>query len=134
METTPKTSCPYCQQPIVVRDEMLGQTTPCPHCGQPITFAAPGEVQSGLSGREVYNVVTDVGAGVNVRLKDNLIQLAVIAGAVIVGALIGMVVVTEPRAAGAIVGGLIGMVAGLFGSGLFLMIYRFIRHVRGRHD
>jgi hypothetical protein len=35
---------------------------------------------------------------------------------------------------GAALGGVAGLVAGLIGSGLFLMVYRGIRHATGRHD
>jgi uncharacterized membrane protein YedE/YeeE len=86
-----------------------------------------------LSARQAYNIVADTVGGPNVRLKDNLYQGLAILICVIAGALVGAIAVRE-RLAGVIVGGLIGMVAGLFGSGIFLMIYRSLRHARGRHD
>jgi hypothetical protein len=33
-----------------------------------------------------------------------------------------------------IVGGFLGLIAGLLGSGVFLMIYRAVRHAKGKHD
>lgn len=87
----------------------------------------------GLTGQETYNVVTDTVTGANVRLKDNLIQAAVIAVCLVLGAIVGALVV-EDRLPGALAGAFIGLLVGLFGSGLFLMIYRALRHLRGRHD
>ena len=57
------------------------------------------------------------------RLWDNLIQAAVIFVALLVGAGIG-----------ALVGGFGGLIVGLLASGIFLMIYRGLRHARGKHD
>ena len=51
----------------------------------------------------------------------------------LLGVVIGALVVKE-RVPGALVGGLIGILVGLFGSGIFLMIYRAVRHMRGKHD
>ncbi len=77
--------------------------------------------------------MTDLGTGVNVRRRDNLLQAASIVICLILGALIGLFV-TSDRAAGVLVGGFIGLLVGLFGSGIFLMVYRFLRHLRGDHD
>jgi hypothetical protein len=84
------------------------------------------------SGREVYNIVSDIGTGVNVRWSDNLFQLATIGVSLLLGVLIG-VFVAQDRILGALVGGFFGVLVGLFGSGIFLMIYRFIRHILGHH-
>lgn len=88
-----------------------------------------------LTSRESYNVATDTVAGVNVRWKDNLLQGIAILVSIAVGAVIGLFVI-DPRARliGAAAGAFIGMIVGLFGSGLFLMVYRGIRHLRGKHD
>jgi hypothetical protein len=87
----------------------------------------------GLTPRQAYNVVSDTVTGANVRLRDNLIQAAIIALFVVLGATIGALAV-EQRVPGALVGGFIGLVAGLLLSGIFLMIYRAVMHMRGRHD
>jgi hypothetical protein len=85
------------------------------------------------TGRDAYNVVSDLAVGVNVRRRDNLYQGLAILVCLILGCVIGAVAVRE-RVPGALVGGFIGLVVGLFGSGIFLMVYRFVRHVRGLHD
>ena len=86
-----------------------------------------------MTGRQTYNVVSDTVTGANVRLKDNVIQGLAILVCLVLGMVIGAIAVTE-RVPGAVVGGFIGLLVGLFGSGIFLMIYRAIMHVRGRHD
>lgn len=86
-----------------------------------------------MSGRETYNVVTDVAGGPNVRLWDNLIQGVVVFVALLIGAGIGALII-EDRLAGALVGGFGGLIVGLLASGIFLMIYRGVRHARGKHD
>jgi hypothetical protein len=88
---------------------------------------------SGLTNRQAYNVASDTVAGVNVRVKDNLFQAVAIAACMAVGAAIGAAVVRE-RLLGALVGGFAGLIVGFFGSGIFLMIFRAVRHLRGRHD
>ncbi len=90
-------------------------------------------LDSEISARETYNMVTDLATGPNIRLRDNVFQAISILVCAVLGAMIGAVVVTEPRIAGALVGGFLGLVAGLFLSGVFLMVYRFIQHIRGRH-
>ncbi len=96
-----------------------------------------------MSGREAYNIVADTVGGVNVRLSDNVLQLIVILICVLilspVGAIVGAVYSPpEERVIGTIGGGLgmacIGVVLGLFGSGIYLMIYRAVRHVKGKHN
>ncbi len=86
-----------------------------------------------LTDRQTYNVVTDTVAGPNIRLKDNLIQGLVILACLILGAVIGAIAVAD-HLPGALAGGFIGLLVGLFGSGLFLIIYRAMRHARGKHD
>ncbi|HEX8203721.1 MAG TPA: hypothetical protein VF590_24810 [Isosphaeraceae bacterium] len=90
-----------------------------------------------MTDRQVYNVITDTVAGPNVRLRDNLYQGLVILICVLIGAPIGY-----SRASGTDLGAGIGtglgiaggMIVGVLTSGTFLMLYRGIRHVRGRHD
>lgn len=84
-------------------------------------------------GRAVYNAVSDTVTGANLRLSDNCMQAVCILVCIVLGAGIGAIFVAE-RIPGAIVGGLIGMLVGLFGSGIFLMIYRAVRHASGKHD
>ena len=86
-----------------------------------------------MTSREAYNMVTDTVAGPNIRLKDNLFQALAIFAFLVLGVAIGAVVV-EDRIPGALVGGAIGLVVGLFGNGIFLMIFRASRHARGKHD
>jgi hypothetical protein len=85
------------------------------------------------TGRQVYNMVTDTVTGPNVRLKDNLYQGLAILVCLILGALIGWLAVAE-KPLGALIGAALGLVVGLFGSGVFLMVYRAIMHARGKHD
>jgi hypothetical protein len=87
----------------------------------------------GITGKEVYHVVSDTVAGPNVRLYDNLFQAAAILICLVLGTGIGYLV-TSDGPTGAILGGIGGLLVGLFGSGIFLMIYRAIRHARGKHD
>jgi hypothetical protein len=86
-----------------------------------------------LTSRQTYNLVTDTVSGPNVRLKDNLYQGLAILVCLILGSLIGLLVATD-RLPGALLGGFAGLLVGLIGSGIFLMVYRAIRHARGRHD
>lgn len=89
----------------------------------------PQQGPPGLSGRDSYNVVTDTVTGLNLRLRDNLLQGACILVCILIGAGLG-----SRGGGGAFVGGFLGMIVGVFASGIFLMIYRAIRHLRGRHD
>jgi len=86
-----------------------------------------------LTGRQAYNLVTDTVTGPNVRLKDNLYQGLAILVCLVVGGLIGYLAVTE-QPMGALIGGFVGLLAGLLGSGIFLMVYRAVKHARRQHD
>lgn len=86
-----------------------------------------------LTGRQVYNLVSDTVTGPNLRLKDNLYQGLTILICLALGAGIGFLAATDGLM-GALLGGFIGLLVGLFGSGLFLMILRAMRHARGQHD
>lgn len=86
-----------------------------------------------MTGRQTYNVVSDTVTGANVRLKDNVVQGLAILVCLVLGVVIGAIAATD-RVTGAVLGGFVGLLVGLFGSGIFLMIYRAIMHVRGRHD
>ena len=95
------------------------------------------------SGRDAYNIVSDTFVGVNVRKSDNLFQLKVILVCVLILGPLGAIAAAvfsppEGRLIGSVGGGLgmacVAVVLGLFGSGIYLMIYRAIRHVKGKHD
>ena len=137
--------CLHCD--AVIPDEDQGGF--CPRCGQPIVVAVPEHAQPpsaapepALSGREALNVMTDTVIGPNVRFRDNLYQAIAIGIFVLLGAgagaVIGLVAGPDQRAfnaaAGAACGGILGLLVGTLGSGLFLAIYRLVRHARGRHD
>jgi hypothetical protein len=99
-----------------------------------VSYASPAS-RGPASGREQYNVIADTVVGPNLRLRDNLIQAASIIVCMLLGVVIGALLLgPNERMAGIIFGGFIGLLVGLFGSGIFLMIYRAVRHLRGRHD
>ncbi len=98
---------------------------------------------SPATGREAYNIVSDTVVGLNVRKSDNLFQLKVILVCVLLGVPFGgvagaMLSDAGHRVVGAVAGGIAvgfaGVVLGLFGSGIYLMIYRTVRHMKGKHD
>src|SRR5438874_2540386 len=86
-----------------------------------------------LTSKDTFNIVTDTVIGPNLRLKDNLYQGLAIFVSLVLGTLIGFLVAAE-RITGMVLGAFIGLVAGALGSGLFLMIYRLIKHSKGQHD
>jgi len=77
-----------------------------------------------------YNVVTDVAAGPNLRLKDNLFQAIFILVSIAIAAGAGAFIArADPGpAVGAILGGILGLIGGTLLSGGFLMIYRLFKH------
>jgi hypothetical protein len=93
----------------------------------------PSKADEGMTERQVYNLVTDVVAGPNIRLRDNLIQGLAVLIALLLGVVLGLLVAHDPLM-GALVGALLGMVIGLFLSGIYLMIYRAVKHMKGQHD
>lgn len=78
----------------------------------------------------VYNIVTDVAAGPNVRLKDNLFQAVFILASIAIAAGIGAFVAPEEVGPGwgAAMGGIVGLIAGALLSGGILMVYRLFKH------
>lgn len=89
------------------------------------------------TGREVYNVVTDTVTGVNVRWWDNLLQAVVGAVCFVLGASLGWLVAFVKggdQLMGGLLGAFLGLTIALVGSGAFLMVFRFVRHLRGKHD
>jgi hypothetical protein len=90
-----------------------------------------------ITDRQVYNLVSDTGVGVNIRREDNLYQALAIFVCTAIGAVIGCFIDLgggSPWWAGAIVVGIGGLVVGFFASGIFLMVYLAIKHLRGEHD
>ena len=87
------------------------------------------KLQDGLTAKETYNVVSDTVVGVNVRVKDNLIQGVIILFTVIIGLVIG-----QMYGGFLLLGGLGGLIIGFLGSGIFLMIYRAVKHAFGTHE
>ncbi len=91
-------------------------------------------------GRAAYNVVSDTVTGLNVRVSDNKFQAIFILVAVLLFAAAGAVLALLngawelPWYGGALIGAFAGLVIGFFASGTFLMIYRAIRHVKGKHE
>jgi hypothetical protein len=132
MEPTKSVTCPHCGREMKVPATLLGGDVACDHCGQSTLVAAPAPSTNASSDMETYNIVSDTITGINLRWKDNVIQFAVIVACVPIGALIGALAMEDWRP-GAIIGGFGGLLVGFFGSGIFLMIYRFIRHVRHDH-
>ena len=133
MERISTVTCRRCGQKMRLDATLLGKEVVCQHCGQTALIASQLLANAAPSATEVYNIVTDTVAGINVRWKDNIIQFAVIAACVLLGLLIGALAVRDCMILGVIIGGFAGLVVGFFGSGIFLMIYRFIRHIRGDH-
>jgi hypothetical protein len=85
--------------------------------------------KEGLSSKETYNVVSDTVVGINVRMKDNLIQGLIILVTIIIGLVIG-----QMYGGFLLLGGLAGLIVGFLVSGIFLMIYRAVKHASGDHD
>jgi hypothetical protein len=93
----------------------------------------PEDRRKQLSGREQYNIVTDLATGVNVRWRDNLFQGLAILAFIIIGGLVGWWL-GGWGLPGLLAGAIIGMIAGWLISGTVLMIYRAVRHAQGKHD
>ncbi|MCA9056940.1 MAG: hypothetical protein KDA85_00515 [Planctomycetaceae bacterium] len=93
-----------------------------------------------MSGKDTYNVVSDTVTGVNLRWSDNKFQALCILVSVLLLAFVGAAAAALnsgwqlPWYGGAGIGASAGLVIGTFGSGIFLMIYRAVRHIRGQHD
>jgi hypothetical protein len=87
-----------------------------------------------------YNIVSDTITGVNFRLKDNVLQAIFVFAAIVIGAIVGAILAALkpgwnlPWFGGAMIGSFLGMIVGVFASGIFLMIYRAMRHLQGKHD
>ena len=107
----------------------------------PVVVVKPqGEPHSVPSVSATYNVVTDTVTGVNVRWSDNKFQALFVFTSVVLAAFAGAVLAALnaswnlPWYGGALIGSFAGLVIGIFASGFFLMIYRAVRHIKGKHD
>lgn len=87
-----------------------------------------------------YNVVTDTVTGVNVRWSDNKFQAIFVFVSTLVLSLIGAVLAAIntswnlPWFGGALAGAFAGLIFGVFASGIFLMCFRAVQHLKGKHD
>ncbi|MEX0791896.1 MAG: hypothetical protein WD045_02080 [Pirellulaceae bacterium] len=103
----------------------------------PVDFTDQGEEDwveaevSGPTSQETYNMVSDVAIGMNLRWRDNIFQLKFIVVTTLLFTLVGGLIF---RVEGTLTGFVVGLLAGLFGSGIYLMIYRAMQHSRGKHD
>ncbi len=113
-----------------------------PQTGEPVPMpiqraeqARGQQAAKDLTGRQVYNLVTDTVSGPNLRLSDNLIQLLAVVVCAGAGAAVGaLAIFTEERLLGAVLGAIVGLIVGVLVSGVAIMIYRCVRHARGKHD
>src|SRR5689334_15965079 len=83
---------------------------------------------------ETYKIITDTVTGANVRVWDNALQAVVAGFCLLLGVLIGWLYFRlsgGDQLMGVLAGAFVGLLVGLFGSGIFLMIYRALRHIRG---
>lgn len=93
-----------------------------------------------LTGRRAYDLVADTVAGLNIRGSDNAFQALSVALSSLMLALMAAIIFRVnpsfqvPWYGGAIMGAFAGLILGTFGSGIFLMAYRAVRHMSGHHD
>jgi len=113
LQEPPEESLPSIDEMLEVRDDDAADRT------------APSD------GLQAYNIVSDTLVGFNFRLSDNCFQGIFILVSVVLGAGIGALFGGAP---GLFVGGFAGLVGGLILSGIVLMIYRAVRHAKGKHD
>ncbi len=95
-----------------------------------------------MTGKHIYNMVSDNITGVNVRKKDNLFQFI----AIIVSMMISVVVAQllfkfnngllwfESSGDVFLPSLIFGFFAGAIIDGGAIAIYRFVSHIRGNHD
>ncbi len=91
------------------------------------------------AGHAAYNIVSDTVFGLNTRKGDNKFQAKCIFVSVLVLATAGAVLAALNRDSGlpwyvgALIGAFAGLIIGVFGSGIYLMVYRAVRHMKGDH-
>lgn len=81
-----------------------------------------------MTGKDVYDTVTDTVTGVDLRASDNLVQLVCVIVGAGIGALLGGL---GWGGIGSMIGAVIGVVASLILSGLAIGIYRLIKRSFG---
>ena len=92
------------------------------------------------SDQAARKIVADTVAGVNFRKNDNKFQAIWVLVSIIVLAIAGSILAIFipswqlPWYGGALAGAFAWMVVGIFSSGIFLMIYRAVMHLKGKHD
>ncbi|MEZ6137121.1 MAG: hypothetical protein R3C53_19685 [Pirellulaceae bacterium] len=102
--------------------------------------AKVNQKQAVSEAQAAYNVVTDTVTGVNIRWSDNKFQAICVLVSTLLAAITGAILAAVntswrmPWYAGALVGAFPGLVLGILGSGIFLMVYRVARHLKGKHD
>ena len=79
-----------------------------------------------ITGRDVYDTVTDTVAGVDLRASDNLVQLVCVFVGAGIGALLGGL---GWGGIGSMIGAVVGVVASLLLSGLAIGLYRLIKRL-----
>lgn len=93
-----------------------------------------------LSPEAEYNIVTDTVTGLNLRMSDNKFQAIVVVLSMVMASVLGAIAAALnvswelPWYGGALIGSFAGLVFGTLGSGMFLMFYRGVRHMQGKHD
>ena len=96
--------------------------------------------ESNRSDRESSKAFADLVFGPNLRLSDNLFQALFILVVVLLFSAVGGVAAAFygeeklPWYGGALLGAFAGLGIGFLVSGTILMIYRAVRHMRGKHD
>lgn len=109
---------------------------------QPNASAEPSANRSASPSAEnvhddASRVLSDTVIGLNTRSSDNRLQAIWIAGSMLLSAC-GMGFAAWwrtdwelPWYGGALIGAFLGMVLGFFTSGIYLMVYRLVHHLRG---
>ena len=91
------------------------------------------------AGQASYNIVSDTVFGLNTRKGDNKFQAKCIFVSVLLLATVGAVLAALirdwdlPWYGGALIGAFAGLITGVFGSGIYLMVYRALQHLKGDH-
>lgn len=84
----------------------------------------PPKSSNDIAPLEAYQAVAETIGGPSLRIKDNVIQAAVVFGSMAVGGLIGFV---GWGGLGAAAGAIAGMILGTLVSGLVLMVLGWVR-------
>jgi ABC-type uncharacterized transport system permease subunit len=107
---------------------------------EPVVDDSSDASESPATSKATYKVLSDTVIGLNVRKSDNAFQaLFVLASMVVCAALAVVLTMLNadwkiPFYGAVILGAFAGLVIGFFASGIYLMLYRAIRHAKGKHD